>query len=136
MQWGKRPTVMVMGDEWFGHYNLVTGRPNGDRNEWIDWDFALMKAFEIIEAYTDQDGIPEWKKRDPAEKIDAERKINSFHAAKDRITSAKKYTAAPGEYFIPVLESKRTDGELWTYSEWRDAEREKALEAIKDAKLD
>lgn len=119
---------MVMADEDFGHRDSITGTPKGDRTKWIDWDFALDQAFHIIEAYTDQDGIYEWQKRDPAQGIDAKRKVNAFHAAKDRITNAKNYKPQPGEYFVPDMKSVRADESLWTYQEWREDEMKKAKE--------
>lgn len=117
----------MMRDEWFGHRDPFLGTPSGDKDEWLDWDFALATAFQTVEAYTDKNGIPEWRKQDPDVVIDAERKIEPFQQAVDQIKAGKNYKQAPGEYFVPVFTARRKDKTMWTYEDWRKAEYEKMV---------
>lgn len=122
-----------MRDEWFGKRNPLTGEEYGDKDEWIDWDFALANAFQTIEASTDSNGIYFWEKDDPAGDITAKRKVDPFRNSIDRITGAKNYKPQPGEYYIPVLRStsSKRNNELFTYEqwvEWKKEEQQKELE--------
>ncbi|MCK9599198.1 MAG: hypothetical protein M0R06_09170 [Sphaerochaeta sp.] len=119
---------MLMEDEWYGHRDWRTGEPEGDRTEWVDWDFALVSAFSTIEAYTDQNGIRQWQKEDPEERIDAIRKIDPFNAGRDRIVQSKNYKAQPGEYFIPDMKTARPNKEFWTYQDWVESQQDDAVE--------
>jgi len=119
---------MLMRDEWFGHRDPITGAPLGDRDEWIDWDFALAAADQTIEAFTDDNGIPEWTKKDPKASIEAKRKIDQFKASIESITGSAKYKPTPGEYFVPDIRSLRVDKTLWTYQDWVNSEKEGLVE--------
>ena len=122
----KRPTAVIMGDDWYGHRDPMTGLPFGDKDEWIDWDHALLFAFQTIEDFTDKgSGLLAWETDDEYVEVNAIKKINKFQEAVDLKTkgSAKKpYKPEPGEYFIPDMFSRRKDenGEevFQTYSEW------------------
>lgn len=119
---------MLMRDEFFGHRHPLTGSPIGDKEEWIAWDFALVNAFHTAEAFTDQNGINQWTKEDPNAAIGAMKKIDEFQGSVESITSGSKYKKTPGEYFVPdIKEISRGEG-LWTFADWREAERKKALE--------
>lgn len=107
-----------MRDDWYGHRDWFTGEPEGDKDEWIDWDHALADAFQHIESLTDSHGILIWEREDEAVIVEAVRQIDPFEAAKDSVTSGKKYTPKPGEYFVPRLKSRRSDGSFQTYEEW------------------
>lgn len=114
-----------MHDDWFGHRDPLTGRPTGDREEWIEWDHLLADTFQTIEDYTDEYGLLAWKRDDEAVEIDAVRKIHKFKAAVDQATagSAKKpYQPRPGEYFVPRLYSRRSDESTQTFREWIEAQ--------------
>lgn len=111
----------MMRDEWFGWRDPFSGEPVGEKDDWTDWDFALVAAYETIEAFTDQNGIRQWQKEDPKRLIDAEKKIDQFQAAIARRTkgSAKKpYKPEDGEYWVPVVEAERPGNKPWTYAEW------------------
>lgn len=107
-----------MEDEFFGHRDPFSGEPVGDKDEWLPEDFALAKAAQAIETYTDSNGLRQWQKEDPLKVIDAERKIDPFRAAVERRTSGKKYKAAPGEYWVPVVGAERPGNKPWSYQEW------------------
>lgn len=117
-----------MQDDYFGHRDPVTGDVAGGKTEWTSQDFALLTAHGIIEAYTNQHGIPKWHLEDPAVNIDAVRKIDEFNEAIERKTKAKNYKAQPGEYFVADVSSTRSDGSLWSYLDWVKAESEKVLD--------
>jgi len=90
-------------------------------DEWIPWDYALAHAFQTVEDLTDDNGILVWEKEDEAVEIDAVRKIDKFRAALDRATAGTKnkpYKPQPGEYFVPKVWSRRSDGSIQSYSEW------------------
>ena len=124
--WRRRPTAAIMRDDWFGHRDPWTGEPMGDRDEYTSWDYALLNAFQTIEDYTDpKSGIPIWELDDEAVNVDALKKYNKFQQAIDNATKGSKnkaYQAAPGEYFIPDMHTRRKDGNgdpvYQTYSEW------------------
>jgi len=110
-----------MRDDWFGHRDYRNGRPIGDKDEWIQWDFHLIHALQIIEDNTDEYGLLAWERDDEAVEIDAVKKIHKFRASVDRITkgSAKKpYNPQPGEYFVPDMYSRRSDESIQTYGDW------------------
>lgn len=99
--------------------------PFGDRDEWTDWDYALIDVFQTIEDYTDEYGILAWQRDDEAVVIDAKKKIHPFKQAVDQVTAGSEkrpYKAEPGEYFVPDIYSQRKDENgkevIQTYSEW------------------
>jgi len=111
-----------MGDEFFGRRNPFTGEPMGDRDEWSSWDFSLLYAFQTIEDFTDpESGIPQWQLDDDLVEVNAVKKFNKFKAAVDIATKGRKdkpYEPAPGEYFVPDVFTRRSDGHIQTYREW------------------
>lgn len=124
-QWQRRPTAAIMTDDWFGHRNPFTGEEIGDKDEWTEWDYALISAFQVIEDYSDQYGILKWVHDTPWVDFDAKREIHKFDAARDEKTSAKNYKPQPGEQFIPDMYTKSSskrdeDGSIqtWTFREW------------------
>lgn len=123
----KRPTAVIMRDDWYGHRDPFTWEEVGDKDEWLDWDYALIDAVQTIEDFTDDSGILVWEREDPNAVINAVKKIDRFKEAVEDRTSGKNYKAAPGEYFVPDIQPFGEDGELQTYSEW--IEREIAVEA-------
>lgn len=115
-----------MRDEWFGHRDPITFEPTGDRTEFLRWDFILMDALEVVEGFMDpKSGLPIWELEDDNVFVYANRKINKFQAAIDEKTTGtakKPYKPAPGEYFVPDMQtrSKDEDGNprFQTFSEW------------------
>ncbi len=122
----KRPTAAIMGDDWFGHRDPLTGEPQGDKDEYLSWDWSLLNAFQTIEDYTDQkSGISQWLLDDERVTVDAIRKVNKFQRAIDERTKGtekKPYKPVPGEYFVPEIHSREVDedGEevFYTFREW------------------
>ena len=107
-----------MRDDWYGHRDWFTGEPEGDKDEWLDWDHALADAFQHIESFTDSHGLLIWEREDEAVVVEAVRQIDPFEAAKEITTSGKNYKPQPGEYFVPRLKSRRSGGGFQTYEEW------------------
>lgn len=108
-----------MQDPYFGHRDWYTGEELEDREAWIDWDFALVAALQIIEDSTDRNGLLVWEKENERMDVKAIKKFDKFEAAVSRATKGSKnkgYTPAPGEYFIPELDLR--GGEWPTYSEY------------------
>ena len=53
--------------------------------------------------------------------IDAVKKIHPFKESIDLVTKGTKkhpYQPAAGEYFVPKVKSRRSNGHLQTFSEW------------------
>lgn len=121
-----------MWDDWYGHRHPLTGLPQGDKDEWVEWDHALAQAYQTIEYYRDQNGIFQWQKDDPLEDIAATRKYDQFQAAIDgmtRGTAGKPYKPSPGEFFVPDVKIRSgANREMWTYQEWLDAKQKEMLE--------
>lgn len=115
-----------MGDDWFGHRDPFTGEPLGDKDEYTAWDYALMRAFQTVEDYTDsKSGLPIWELDDEPVEVEAIRRINKFQKAIDLATKGtdkKPYKPIPGEYFVPRMFSRKKDenGEevYQTFREW------------------
>lgn len=108
-----------MADDWYGHRDPITGDATGDKDEYLDWDYLLLTAYQTLEDFTDPDsGIPQWVLDDPALRVSAERYIHPWHEAVEAKTAGKNYKALPGERFRPVIDSARADGSLWDFSKW------------------
>lgn len=122
----KRPSAAIMGDDWFGHRNPLTFRPEGDREEFTRWDWALLNAFQTLEDYTDQkSGLPQWEIDGEGVEVDALKKINKFEASVALATKGSEkhpYKPRPGEYFVPEMWSRKKDedgNEVFpTFREW------------------
>lgn len=109
-----------MRDDWYGHRDPITFSPAGDKDEWLDWDHALVDALQTIEDYSDQYGLLAWELADPHVEVDAVKKIHPFEAARDRQTQGsanKPYKPEPGEYFLPDVWTRNKDG-LQDYGTW------------------
>lgn len=106
-----------MQDDWYGHRDPVTWFETGDKDEWLDWDFALVNALQTIEDFSDDNGILAWEKEDGNAVVEAVKKIDPFREAVEDRTGGKNYKAANGEYFVPRVYG--FDGaELQTFEEW------------------
>lgn len=120
-EWRKRPTALIMADEYYGHRHSMTGRPHGDKDEWLPIDFILARAHDEIKAFTRSSGIFEWVHDDPEAEITAERRIDKFNAYVENVTKGtdkNPYKPVPGEGWVPHIESQREDGSLWGYRDW------------------
>lgn len=116
-----------MQDPWFGHRDSQF-REIGDRDEWIDWDFALITALQVIEDGTDRNGLLFWETEPERMDVIAIKRIDKFQAAVDRATkgsSKRPYQPSPGEYFVPELDLR--GGEWPTYKGWVQNQREELL---------
>lgn len=111
-----------MRDDWYGHRDPFTGEKTGDKDAWLDWDYALLDAVQTLEDWTNQHGLLVWEVDDPKKRVivEAKRKTDQFEAAKDRITGKKNYEARPGEIFVPNLVLDSEDGEWPTMEEYID----------------
>lgn len=118
---------MIMGDDHFGFHNPWTGETLGEP-EWTTWDFTLAQVDQLIDDYSDANGLLLWEVDDPHQRVrvDAEKRVDKFEAAKQRKTSGKRYKPTPGEYFVPVV--VKTSEEWPTLEEYVTflAEKEKA----------
>src|SRR5690606_21291397 len=80
--WGKRPTASLARDDWFGH-RTASGEEFGDRDEYIDWDYALIEALETIEDFTDDNGLIRWEVEEDGVSVDSVRTFDKFQASID-----------------------------------------------------
>lgn len=131
-EWRKRPTAVIMRDDWYGHRDPFTGDPRGDRDEYTAWDHALVDAFQTIEDYSDEYGLLPWVLDDEYIDVYANKRIHKFKASVDRATKGSKskaYEPVPGEYFTPEIVNRRSNGKRQTIREW--FEKKAAEEAEK-----
>lgn len=126
----KRPTAVIMRDDWYGHRDPFTWDEVGDKDEWLDWDYALIDAVQTIEDFTDDSGILVWEREDPNAVVNAVKRIDRFKEAVEDRTRGQNYKPAPGEYFVPDIQPFDDEGELQTYSQW--IEREIAGEDVEN----
>lgn len=121
--WGKRPTEMLLGDYHALNRDPLNGEPLGEP-EWTTWDYVLISALQLIEDFSDPNGLLVWEKESPNVKVEAVKKIDSFESAKERATSGKNYKRVPGEYFIPRVSLQYWAEEWPTLQDWIDAQSE------------
>lgn len=111
-----------MRDDWYGHRDPFSGAPEGDKDEWLTWDYLLMEAFEVVETITLPDGSFVMDQDDDAVQIQAIKTVDKFQASIDNITSGKNYKAKPGEKFKPRIVTRRSGGKFTLYSEYLKAQ--------------
>lgn len=116
-------------DEW--DWEQLTGEIH-----WLDWDYALSSALQIIEDNTDDSGILVWEKDSDNVEIDADRKINKFDAAKTRKTSGKKYKPLAGEYFVPNLRLIDDEKPWPDRLSWLQEKAEEAQQEFNETEID
>lgn len=126
-EWGLRPTTVIMQDPAFGHRDHFTAMPTGDPDEWTEWDYALINAYQTIEDWTNSHGLLVYEVDDHQERVSviAKKKIDKFEAQKAIKTGGDKYKPTPGEYFVPDLDLRRG-------AEWPTLEEYIAHEIEKD----
>lgn len=111
---------MIMQDAWYGHRDAFF-EECGDKDEWIDWDYALASALQVIEDMTDRtSGIPVWVKESEWVDVSAQKKIDKFQASIDNQTKGSKnksYTPEPGETWVPEIRV-RNDRSRPTYRDY------------------
>ena len=108
---------MIMYDDQFGFRDHFTGVPF-QTPEWTEWDFVLAQVDQLIEDYTDSNGLLAWEVDDPNHRVlvSAVKKVDRFEAAKQAITGKKSYRPTKGEYFVPKL--SKTTAEWPTHTEY------------------
>ena len=117
-----------MRDAWYGHRDL-NFEPEGDKDEWLDWDYALLTALQTIEDMTDSHGLPVWKTQPEAMDVKAVKKIDKFQAFVERATKGtdkNPYKPEPGETWLPDLEWRGRDEEYPTYRKYLEGLRKEA----------
>jgi len=116
-----------MRDPYFGHRDFFTGEPLRDKDEWTDWDYALVAAYQTVQDMTNKHGLLVHEVESDRVMVSAVKKIDRFQAQVDRATKgskAKGYTPDPGEYFEPKLELRFGDEWPTLEDHWADlAER-------------
>lgn len=118
-----------MYDHYAGFRNSFTGQVDGTPH-WLDIDYALATARQIIEDYTDNEtGHLVFVEQSDRVTFDAQRYTKKSVAAVERRTKGSKnkpYEAQPGERWrtIPRV---MDGGEMPTLAEWlAEQERKKA----------
>jgi len=114
-----------MQDPHYGFRDPVSWEPVGEV-EWTTWDYALMSALQLIEDFTDQNGLPVWEKEADHVIVEAVKKVDKFESAKERTTSKKNYKSTPGEYFVPRMKlMPGYEEDDWpTFDEWARSQQE------------
>lgn len=92
-----------MRDAWYGHRDFYF-EEYGDKDEWIDWDYAIASALQTIEDMTDSHGLLAWETESERMDVEAVKKIDKFQASIDRKTKGSEknpYKPEPGEAWVP-----------------------------------
>jgi hypothetical protein len=105
-----------------GHRHPLTGERYGDKAEWTTWDYALMRAVQMIEDFTDKNGLLAWEVDEDGVDVIAVERFDKFDAAVERITSKKGYKKPPGSYFVPKLRKPRGKERFQRIEEWRNTQ--------------
>lgn len=122
--WRKRPTAMVMRDEWFGHRDPLTGKEQGDREEWVTWDFRLIQVFQLIEDFTDQHGFLAWEIDDPKNRtlvettFEVDRAQQALNIAEKKKSNRDKLDKVEGSYLAPKLKRMNPGSEWPSHEEY------------------
>lgn len=112
---------MILGDYYALHRHPFTGEPLQEP-VWTTWDYVLVNALQLIEDFSDGNGIVVWEKESESVIVEAVKRIDPFEAAKERTTSRKNYKHTPGEYFVPRLKLHPQVEEWPTFQEWIDSQ--------------
>jgi hypothetical protein len=124
----KRPTALIMRDDWYGHRDPFSGEPQGDKDEWLDWDYALVDAVQTIEDLSDPNsGLLRWELDDDDAVVDAVKRIDPFQESIDLATRGENYKPTPGEKWYPDI-YRYGGGELQTYDQWIEQQARKRNE--------
>lgn len=109
-----RPTAYILQDPYALHRRYWEDDwepdPVGD-TAWTDWDFALDKAFQIIEDYTDaQNGQLIWWDQSPEVRWEVRTRSSGHDAAVERKRrsmeeAGKEYEPGDSPYAVPVFDN-------------------------------
>lgn len=116
-----------MRDPYFGHRDYFTGEPIRDRDEFTDWDYTLLSAFQLVNDLTNKHGLLVHEVDNERMDVEAIKTTDKFQAAIDRSTRGSKdkgYTPDPGETWRPRL--KLRGGEWPTLEEFFEKQAEEA----------
>lgn len=111
---------MILGDYYAQHRHPSSGEPLEGEVLWTTWDYALANALQLIEDFSDKNGLLVWEKESPDVIVEAVKKIDDFDSAVERTTSRTNYKKTPGEYFVPRLKLRPGADEWPTFEEWVD----------------
>lgn len=101
------------------------GETVGDREERIDWDFALIEAVQTIADHTDANGLLKWETDEDGVSVNSIKTFDKFQASIDRKRSATNYKELPGERWIPdIRPAPGRNGEFQTFKEYREKQAE------------
>lgn len=103
-----------MRDDWYGHRDL-NFEPYGDKDEWLDWDYAIISALQTVEDFTDDRGLFVTDLDGEGVVISAVKKIDKLQASIDRKTSGDNYKPEPGERWIPDIEYRAEEPTFQAY---------------------
>lgn len=112
---------MILGDTYALHRDPFTREPTGEP-EWTTWDYALVQALQLIEDFSDGNGLLIWERESEKVQVEAVKKIDPFDAAKERTTGRSNYKRTPGEYFVPRVTLHHWAEEWPTFEEWVQAQ--------------
>lgn len=104
---------MITQDEWYGHRNHFTGEPEGDREEWVPWDFILAQAYQLVTDFTNQYGFLEWESDDPygvvtvVPELKIDKVEQSLELGKKNRDTARRLERVAGSKLVPRLKKKK-----------------------------
>ena len=116
-----------MRDPLFGHRDPFTGEALRDKDEWTEWDFTIVSAFQLVNDLTNKHGLLVHEVDNERMDVEAVKDFDKFQAAIDRATKGTKskgYTPSPGEVWKPRLRLR--GGEWPTLEEYFQKQAEEA----------
>lgn len=109
---------MILGDEYALHRHPSSGEPLPGDVKWTEWDYALVNALQLIEDFSDQNGLVVWEKDSDDVIVEAVKKIDKFDSVVERMTSRQSYKKTAGEKFVPRLKLMPGVTEWPTFNDW------------------
>lgn len=115
---------MILRDKYALHRHPASGEPLPGDPEWTEWDFALADALQLIEDFSDENGLLVWERDSDDVMVEAVKHTNPYDSAVERTTSRASYKKTPGEYFRPRLSLQSWAKEWPTFKDWAESQSE------------
>ena len=109
---------MILGDDFALHRHPATGEPLPGKPTWTTWDYNLVAAFQLVEDFTDRNGLLAWEKDHEDVLVEPVAKIDPYEKALAARTGGKNYKPRPGETFMARATLQPWAEEWPTFREW------------------
>lgn len=120
---------MILGDDYAGHRHWWNPDWIPDPaliNVWTEWDFALLRAYQIIEDYTDKaTGQLVWIDQSPEVDWDVKSSFSGSRAAEDRYMKDRELKPGETVYAVPSIRNPEDPPSMIKWLE--DLENDRAM---------